>query len=774
MKIKTLNPKDVGIPLFPLRAADAKARKHRLVTLFDLSSHTRANEAMNFGLKMRNKGFHVFVVGEDRSGRMTATMAYLKQYIQKLPPPYDWVYLNNFPSPHRPKPYRLPNGKGCQLKKAMLDLIASLHSVLSKTFSHPHYTSQIDEMTSSLETQVQEELQAVQEFAKSKGLIIEETNEGFSIQVTEPPEQGRDLKAPYSTKDIQEIKDRLNRITTSAHLAGRHLTVQIKEAKKSIASQVIDPLFQRFKEDYDKYIGDWIQELTEDVLDHVDDFLSEDPETHSKLPLAVEERYAVNVLINNKGFNFPEVVLEPTPTYENLFGSIKYRAMAGGGMETNFTMIRPGALHRANGGILVLRAEALAQSPEVWESLKAALRDQRIRIEERHRDSSLPLLDAPEPMSIPLDVQVFLIGAPMWYYNVFFHDPDFKTYFKIKAEIDPDLPATPQNLAIYTKLIKQSSILHTGQEIDPEATQYLMGYSARWVGHREKLNSKFELIADVLSEAGTLAATAPERSSDMITREDIKTVIHERRKRSSRLEDRSHEDIESGQILMDTTGSVIGQVNGLSVISTGDHQYGLPNRISARTYAGELGVINIERLTEMSGPIQQKGVLILDGYLNGMFAQNYPLSCGCSITFEQNYGGVEGDSASLAELVAILSSLAEIPIRQDIAITGSINQFGEVQPVGGVIHKIEGFYRTCKHRGVTGTQGVIIPTTNIKNVILRDDIVEAVERGDFSIWPVTRIEEALSILTGLPPKTIFKAVSKKLELYHESLEKLKS
>ncbi|MGV8949041.1 MAG: AAA family ATPase [Candidatus Paracaedibacter sp.] len=773
MKKKPLNAKDVGIPLFPLRAADAKTRKHRHVTLFDLSSHTRANEAMNFGLKMRSKGFHVFVVGEDRSGRMTATMAYLKQYIQNLPAPYDWVYLNNFSSPHRPKPFRLPNGKGCQLKKAMFDLTSSLHSVLSKTFSHPHYVSQIDEMTTSLETQVQEELQAVQKFAKSKGLIIDETSEGFSIQVIEQSEQGKTLKSTYSTKDVQEVKDRLNRITTSAHLASRHLTVQIKEAKKSIATQVIEPLFRKLREDYDKYIGDWIHELTEDVLDHVDDFLSEDPETPTKLPLSTEERYAVNLLINNKGLCFPEIVLESTPTYENLFGSIKYRAMAGGGIETNFTMIRPGALHRANGGILVLRAEALAQSPEVWEPLKAALRDQRIRIEEHHRDSSLPLLDAPEPMSIPLDVQVFLIGAPMWYYNVFFHDPDFKTYFKIKAEIDPDLPATPQNLAIYTKLIRQSSILHTGQEIDLEATQYLMGYSARWVGHREKLNSKFELIADMLSEAGTMAATAPERSSNMITKDDIKTVIHERRKRNSHMEDRSHEDIESGQILIDTTGTAIGQVNGLSVLSTGDHQYGLPSRISARTYAGELGVINIERLIDMSGPIQQKGVLILDGYLNGMFAQNYPLSCGCSITFEQNYGGVEGDSASLAELVAILSSLAEIPLRQDIAITGSLNQFGDAQPVGGIIHKIEGFYRSCKHKGLTGTQGVIIPDTNIKNVILRDDIVESIEKGDFSIWPVTRVEEALTILTGIPSKTIFKAVAKKLAQYHKSLEKLK-
>ncbi|MDF3033506.1 MAG: ATP-dependent protease [Alphaproteobacteria bacterium] len=770
MKIKPLKAKDVGVPLFPLRAAGHKARKHRPVTLFDLSSHNRANEAMTFGLKMRSKGFHVFVVGEDRSGRMTATLAYLKQYTQKLPPPFDWVYLNNFSSPHRPKPFHLPNGKGYQLKQAMVDLLASIHAVLAKTFTHPHYTSQIDAMTATLETQVQEELQAVQEFARRKGLGVEETSEGFSIQLLEQP---NDSKAPpYVPKDVQEIKDRLNRITTSAHLASRQLTLQVHEAKKNIAAQAIDPLFHKFRQDYDPYIKDWIDEMVEDVLTHVDDFLNEDPETQTKLPSVIEERYSVNLLINNKGMDYPEVVLEPSPTYENLFGSIKYRALAGGGLETNFTMIRPGALHRANGGILVLRAEALAQSPDVWEALKAALRDQRIRIEERHRESSLPLLDAPEPVSVPLSVQVFLIGAPTWYYSVFFHDTDFRAYFKIKAEIDPDLPATPQNISIYAQLIQQASILHTGQEIDEEAIRYLMGYSARWVGHRKKLNSKFELIADVLSEAGTLAA-APLRTSTLITLDDIKTAIRERRKRSARLEDRSHEDIESGQILIDVTGSVVGQVNGLSVLSTGDHQYGLPNRISARTYAGELGVINIERLTEMSGPIQQKGVLILDGYLNGMFAQKYPLSCGCSLTFEQNYSGVEGDSASLAELVAILSSLSGIPLRQDIAITGSINQFGDVQPVGGITHKIEGFYRTCKHRGLTGTQGVIIPKTNIDNVILRDDIVAAIEAGDFAIWPVSRVEDALMLLTGLPSKTIFNAVTKKLALYHGSLEKTK-
>lgn len=769
MKTKPLSPKDVGLPLFSFRA-DQKHSKTKPITLFNLSSHARANEAVTFGLQMRNKGFHVFVIGEDHSGRMTSTMVYLNQYIQKLPTPSDWVYLNNFTSPHRPQPFQLPHGKGFQLKQALSELISSFHVILSKTFSHPHYMSQIDSMTTSLEAQVQQELQTVQEFAKSKGLIIEESNEGFSIQVRNDDESS-DQKPSYSQKDIQDIKDQLNRITTSAHLASRQLSLQIKEAKKTIAQQVMAPLLSRFKQNYEVYLEQWIQEFTEDVLEHIEEFLTEDSEAPSKLSSVLEERYAVNLLINNKDKRHPEVILESTPTYENLFGSIKYRTTQAGGIETNFTMIRPGSLHRANGGILVLRAEALAQSPEVWDFLKAALRDQRIRIHEQHRDGSLPLLDAPEPISIPLDVQVFLIGAPSWYYSVFFQDPEFRTYFKIKAEIDPDLPTTSENLSTYAHLIQQSCFDHTGLKIEKEAIQYLMGYSARWVGHRQKLNAKFELVADVLDEAGAIAASG--KACHSITLDDIKTVINNRRKRVSQLEDRSHEDIESGQIFIDTTGHVIGQVNGLTVLNTGDHQYGLPSRISARTYAGELGIINIERLTEMSGPIQQKGALILDGYLSGMFAQDHPLSCGCSITFEQNYGGVEGDSASLAELIAILSSLSQTPLRQDIAVTGSINQLGDVQPVGGVIHKIEGFYRTCQHKGLTKTQGVIIPKTNVDNVVLRDEIAQSAALGEFTIWPVSRIEEALEILTGVPHQTIFKAVSEKLSYYNQSLKKLK-
>jgi predicted ATP-dependent protease len=411
--------------------------------------------------------------------------------------------------------------------------------------------------------------------------------------------------------------------------------------------------------------------------------------------------------------------------------------------------------------------------------LKSTLRDNKIRIEEPQREHTLPLLDAPEPKAIPLDVQVIIIGAPRWYYPFFFIDPEFKSYFKVKIDIDPDLPVTLENLKTYAHLIQQTAIHHPGLKVDRNAVEYLTGYSARWAGHREKISARFELIADILVEAATFSK---ERKSTSISLKDMKDALKARRRRNNRLEDRSYEEIIQNQVLIDTQGEAIGQVNGLAVLTTGDHAYGIPSRITAQTYAGELGVINIERLAELGGPLQQKSALILDGFLNGIFAQKFPVSCSCSITFEQSYGGIEGDSASLAELVAILSSLGRIPLRQDIAVTGSINQFGQMQVVGGVNYKIEGFYQVCKQRGLTGTQGVILPAANAQNLTLHDEVVEDIAANKFFVWPVNTVQEALELLTGkaagkmeesgaFTKDSVFEAVSQQLEKYHHILSK---
>jgi len=779
MKIKSLSYKQVGFPTFgPSQKKQGIQESH---TLFDLSSHARAKEAIGFGLKMRDKGFHVFVVGEDRSGRMTGTLSYLNQHIKNMPIPPDLVYLNNFAEPHRPSPHKLPNGMGSILKEKTKDLIQNVHILLNKMLTNSHYVKQIDGLNSSLESQVDQQLAEVKAFAHEKGYEITQIPEGFNVE----PKEGTDIESNSTITDLQEIREKLNQLALSSHLANQKINKKAEELKRSTAQKSIQPLIQKFQEEFSPYLEEWIETLKIDLLKHIDDFMQQ-AESGGKVPPNLEEWYSVNLFVDHGHSAHPNIVLEAHPTYESLFGSIKYRTNTGGAVETNFTMIRPGAFHLANGGILVLRAEALAQDPELWEFIKAALRDQIIRIEEPAKERGMPLLNAPEPQGIPLDVQVFLVGSPAWYYTFFFNDPDFRSYFKIKADIDPDLPATPKNVDIYRQLIQENAARLTGLKIAEDAVDYLIGYSARWVGHRERLSARFELVGDILIEAAVLSG-----NSKVISKAAMEQVVQLRRLRNAGLEDRTHEYISSGQVLIDTEGSVIGQVNGLSVLGTGDHTYGMPSRISARSYVGEEGVMNIERLTEMSGPIQQKGTLILEGFLNALFGQRFPLSYSCSLTFEQNYADIEGDSASMAELIAIVSSLSGVPIRQDIAITGSMNQFGLAQSVGGVHYKIEGFHRVCKEKGLSGTQGVIVPHSNQLHLTLRETVVDDMRQKQFSIWPVRSVFEAIELLTGqecglrlqdgVPVQTeylshnftagsVFHAILKRLEQYHKAVK----
>jgi predicted ATP-dependent protease len=762
MKKKSITYKDVGMPIFKdVRPLDAQAINEVFVpplaqnsrgcetyddhdlSLFDLSSHKRARDAIEFGLKMRNRGFHVFVVGEDRSGRMTSTLSYLRQYIKTLPAPNDWVYVNNFQHTHKPKPYSFPAGQGAIFQEKLKDLIENVSTLLNKTLNSSNFVRQIDTLTASHQYQIEQQIQKIQIFAKEKGYDVTQTTDGFSIDShDEEKEVSND-----NNIEIQEIRDQINKMSLNAHLSTQKIHRKINELINATANKAITGLFTKFHEEFSPFIGEWIDELKADILKNAKEFHIDEDDTE-KVKITSEvlpERYSANLFINNAAFNSARVILEHNPTYENLFGSIKYKTMPSGALETNFTMIRPGSLHFANGGILVLRADAIARNPEMWEMLKSALRDRVIRIEERYRDNSLPLLDAPEPKPIPLDVQVFLIASPYWYYNFFFNDPEFRSYFKIKADIDDEMPATEENIQIYRQLLRHNALRLTGKDIDSEALDYLLGCSARWVGHRERLSAKFEQIADVLLEAET-----DEESLNSITKNSVCKTLSMRRIRNARSEDHNHYEIESGQILIDTVGTSIGQINGLSVVSTGDHNFGLPCRISARSYAGDVGVLNIERLTELAGPIQQKGAMILEGFLNGFFAQKFPLSYTCSLTFEQSYVDVDGDSVSMAEVIAILSSLSGVPIRQDIAITGSMNQFGMAQPIGGTHHKVEGFHRICKARGFTGTQGVILPRSNVVNLTLHENVIHSMKENQFMIWPVDTVFEAIELMLGMP------------------------
>lgn len=758
MKIEPLGYEEVSLPKFPISPDDLSG-DIRECNLFDLSSHTRAREAIEFGLKMRPFGAHIFIVGGDQRGRMSSTLNYLEHYIPKLPAPYDWIYLNNFLYAHSPIPFRLPPGKGYRLQTVLKELVDCVHVLFSEIFTSSHYLNQVDSLTETLEVEVNSEMQKLQEFAQSKGLRLENADDEISIvnihegtSATSSPENSpaESAEKSYTQRDIQYIRDKIGKITASARIRSRELNQSIQDLKKYEGGIILQALMVTIYEEFKDILHEWIDDLKHDILDHIDDFLNHDHST--ELEEAVRNRYSVNLFVDNQERKYPSVIVDPSPSYESLFGSIKYR-MGQNGYLTDFTLIRSGNLHKANGGILVLRAEAIAADNELWTALKIVMRDKMVRIEERYRENTMPMLDAPAPQSIPLDIQIVLVGAPQWYYSYFVHDPEFRNYFKVKADIEADLPATPENISICVNLIRHIAQTKLNRDITGETIQYLLGYTSRWANDRKSISSKFEILSDIICESSQYS-TSENGPLELI---DTLTAIKERRYRNSLLEDRTHRDIEDQVVLIDTQGQRVGSINGLTVLSIGDHEYGVPNRISARTYVGEEGVINIERLTEMGGPIQQKGALILDGFLNGLFSQHHAVCCSCSLTFEQNYSGIEGDSATLGELLAIISSLSKLPARQDIAITGSLNQLGEVQAVGGINHKIEGFFRICQHRGFTGKQGVIIPYSNINNVILRDNVSEAIKNKTFFVWPVKTVEEAIKLIFGINPGTPNKA-----------------
>lgn len=737
------------------------------LTLFDLSSHERARQAIEFGLRMRKHNFHVFVLGDERSGRMTATLAYLKNYIQQFESPDDWVYLNNFSTNYRPIPFRLPAGKGRSLREDLQELIVQLMMRFQKAFHDPKYRKKIDNVTYQLQTQWQKNLSELHaEANKHQCRIVQTADHTYDVECVN---EDAELDGMY------DVRRHLNYCIIQGQLSNQKAQERIQNWRDRTAQKVIEQTSRLFRKKWTPYLDAWIDDLCEDILDHIDLFNASVQQDNAieqdGLPFDEQnfERYSVNILVDHSHSPHPKVVVEPNPTYERLFGTIKYRN-GSSGLEPHFTLIRGGALHEANGGILVLRAEALAQAPDVWNALKAALRDRRIRIEERFRDSMPPLWDAPEPHYIPLDVQIFLVASPQWYYDFFCNELDFHNYFKIKADIDSDLPMTSYNIQVYQGLIMQNACDIAGRSIDKLAVEAILRQSARWSHHRHRLSARFEQVGDVLLEAAAFVEDDEGKPPNPILVHHVEQAVEARRKRNSRQADRHFEYMHQEQILVDTQGSHVGQVNGLTVLSMGDHSYGIPCRITARSYIGTQGVINIERLTHMGGAIQQKGTFILEAFLKGTFAQDKPMCGSCSVTFEQNYVDVEGDSATLAELVAILSSLADLPIRQDVAITGAMNQWGDSHSVGGVHTKIEGFYTLCSERGLTGTQGVIIPQANETSLVLRDDVAQAIADQKFSVWSVHNVQEAAEILMEAAwEDTIFPRVQSRLQEYAKCL-----
>lgn len=788
MAIQEIEASDAGFPAFAVPdgtdMSDAR--------VFSLSSHTRAREALDFGLRARDPGFNIFVVGEDRSGRMTATLDFLEHALAGGKRPDDWIYLNNFKRTNEPLAVRLPAGEGRKFRDALAALVPQLRESLQQAFTRGEYQKSLNEHEMAMRAEVSKGIEAARAVAEKSGLSLMQSPEGLVVVALGEDGKPRDTsELPEAERTAmeaagQEVSQMLAEVNREAARAQAKMLEQVRALNHSVAETAVSSLIDEFSTRFQDHQGlnRWLVAFRVDVIENIELFhdagdAAETPPGAPRPPRPTpEQRYAVNLLVDNADVASPPIVLEGNPTYENLFGRIEYRQV-GGVLQTDFSLVEPGALHRANGGVLVLRAEAIAALGLSWNHLKGALRDGVIRMEEQYRAGSVPVAGAPKPAPVPLDVKVVIVGGPQWFYTFFSVDPEYQAYFKVKAEIDGDMAATPENISCYAGLLQGFAEKHGATTCTPDAIAYLLGYASRLAFDREKLSARFELVEDIVNEAIYAAQTDGDKQIDA---DAVRAARASRRSRNARMEDRTHESIRRGSVMISTAGEAVGQINGLTVRDMGDHAFGAPSRVTARTSIGRRGVTNIERETMLGGPIQQKGAMVIQGFLAGLFARRMPLSFNASITFEQSYGGVEGDSASLAEVLAILSDLAGVPLRQDLAVTGSVNQRGEVQAIGGLTNKAEGFHRTCVEAGnLTGTQGVVFPRSNEPGLVLDDHIVADVAAGRFHMYSAAHVDEAVELFTGVaagtpdadgnyPADTIYGMVAAQLVEFDRALD----
>lgn len=726
----------------------------------------RAVSAIEFGVDIDSGGFNIFVSGPPGSGRASTAMSYLEQAARTRPAPDDWVYVHNFSDPYHPRAIRLPAGEGAALAKRMDELVEAARREIPRAFESEDYERRRNEILTQLHQQQQALYSQIQEAAKSQGFTIELTPAGI---LTVPLVDDHPLSTEEYERLPQEIKEELerrgeelrNRLEQALH-EGRMLEKdameRLRQLEREVALFAVGHLFDELRDRYHgrQDVQEYLRQVQEDIPEHLEDF-QVGRQSQEGLPGALAElqgatreehlaRYTVNVFVDHSQTRGAPVIQEHNPTYYNLMGRLEYQARFGA-MTTDFRQIKSGAIHRANGGYLLLDALDVLISPLAWDALKKAIQTRQARIENLGEQfSSIPAATL-RPEAIPLNLKVVMVGDPFVYYLLYHLDEDFRKLFKVKADFGPDMDRSDQHILRYAgfigRLVRERGLRH----FDRAGVSRIVEYGVRLVEDQNKLSTRLADVADMVVEASYWAGKNGNR---LVTAEDVDKAIEHKEYRSNLVEERVRQFIEDGTIMIDTEGEKAAQVNGLSVIDLGDHAFGRPSRITARTALGAQGVVNIEREIKLSGPIHSKGVLILAGYLAGKYAQDYPLALSATLTFEQVYDEVEGDSAASTELYALLSALSGLPLKQGIAATGSVNQIGQVQAVGGVTRKVEGFYEVCKAKGLTGEQGVILPEANVKNLMLKDEVVRAVRDGSFHLWSVRTVDEGIELLTGVP------------------------
>lgn len=724
--------------------------------LDEILGQERAIRAMEVGLKIDNPAYNIYVSGHSGTGKTTYTLKALNKYSAGKTRHKDWCYVYNFEHPRDPISIGLKIGLGKVFKKDIEKLIEALLDELKDAFESEDYELGKNQLLESYDIEKESLLKEIKKYGEERGFKLKNSRLGM---VFVPLKE--DYEEEVSDEEFYKTKRELEHMAIQTVYKIRDIEDEAKEAllelEEEIGRFIIDPHIDELSEKYKEYekVVQYLKNLRDDILENIFLFYMDEEELKDKIDKDHFLKYRVNLFVDNedeKTNSSAPIIVETNPSPANLFGKIEYDYY-NGNLKTDFTKIIPGAVHKANGGYLVLYADQLLRYQLSWDMLKRTIQSKKIII-----DTNISI----NPESIPIDIKVILIGSNYLYNLLYSYDSDFSKYFKIFVDFDNEMNKNEGNEMGIARFIALQCKKNNLKHFTYDAVQEVINFSTRLSGDIDRLSTEFNKIMEVIVEGNTYAEI---NNSDFVEKDDVKMAINEKRKRLNKIECKMDDSIENGFTLIDTEGKRVGVINGLSVLSTGEYSFGRASRITATTSIGNRGVINIEREVKMSGSIHDKGILILSGYLSENFAQGYPLSMNASICFEQSYGGVDGDSASGAELYAILSSLGGIPIKQNIAATGSINQKGEIQVVGGITEKIEGFYYTCKNKGLNGNQGVIIPKNNIRNMILSEEVNNAIKEGMFHIYTVSNVEEAMEILTDMKFSEIKALVKERLDSF---------
>lgn len=719
----------------------------------------RAVEALQFGVAMPRSGYNVFVMGEPGTGRFSFVRRYLQAEAKRLPAPSDWVYVNHFDEPREPRVLELPTGSAATFIEDLDALIDNLLATFPAVFEQPSFQQKKSAIDRLFNQRYDRALDVIEKLALERGIALyrDSTNIAFT-----PMKDGKALdEAEFALlpedermrfhDDIAELEERLNQELASLPQWRRETSNSLRQLNEETITLGLQPLLAPLSEKYaeNASVSAYLQAMQVNLLRTVVDTLVDEARSDAQKRKDLEEQYAPSLVVGQPLNGGAPVVFESHPTYDNLFGRIEYNTDQGA-LYTSYRQLRPGALHRANGGFLILEAEKLLGEPFVWEALKRALHSRQLKMEsplvEMGRLASVTLT----PQVIPLQLKVVIIGSRKVYYALQELDPDFQELFRVLADFEEEIPLAEDSLEQFAQLIKTRTSEEGLAPLTAAAVARLATYSARLAEHQGRLSARIGDLFQLLSEADFVRHLAGDPTTDA---GHLERALSAKARRTGRVSARILDDMLAGIVLIDTEGAAIGKCNGLTVLEVGDSAFGIPARISATVYPGGSGIVDIEREVNLGQPIHSKGVMILTGYLGSRYAQDFPLEISASIALEQSYGYVDGDSAALGECCTLISALSRTPLKQCFAITGSINQFGEVQAVGGVNEKIEGFFRLCEARGLTGEQGAIIPYANVSTLMLDERVLQAVRANQFHVYAVRHVDDALSLLVGEPAGT---------------------